>query len=1106
VRVAYYSPLPPERSGIADYSALLLPSLERLIDVDVVRRGRTRPVAADVALYHVGNDPESHGWIVDALRRRPGVVVLHDFVLHHLVAGLTIGRKDGPGYLAAMERDSGVPGRLLAHGVLDGRVPPPWETRPDEFPLAGEVLGSASGLVVHSHYVEGLAREAGYGGPVWRIPHPAWPMQGVAPAPVEGRPVFGCFGHINSSKRIPQLLEAFATVRRHHPNAKLLLVGPASPRFDAKRLVGEGVERIDWVDEQRLWSLMASCDACVSLRAPTMGETSGSVIRALSLGRPLVVSELGWFTELPDSVALKVPVDDDEIAALAAALELLASSEPTQLAMSEAALAYVHREHDLSGVAEQYVAALEEAAGGTIVADAVVSEVAQAAAEIGLGPGTAFSAELAERLDEVGLALNGRPEPAPPIPRSRLARVPPWVWLAALVVFSAAFRYGLSRRVVAPWIMVDELIYSELAKSFAATGHFLIRDVHHGAYGVVYPVLISPAWRAFGSVPDAYAAAKTIGSVLMSLAAIPVYFLARRLLSPLWSLLAAALAIAVPSMMYTGTLMTETVFYPIFVCVALALVLALERPTVARQLVLLAVCLLAFLTRSQAIVLVPAVATAPLLLAWLDRRRVLRVVREFRVVYAIFVVAVLGALVFELARGKSPLDVLGAYSATGDASYHADQVLKWLLYHVSELDLYLGIVPFAAVLLLTAVARTLDRPLRVFLAATLPLSAWLLLEVAAFASALSPRVEERNMFYVAPLFLIALLAWIERGMPRPARAAAVAAILAAALPGALPYHQLIDTSAEADTLALLPLWWVQDAIVNPNTIGVVVVVAAAALALVFLTVSPRYALVLPALVFLWFVFATERIERFDHGFAKASVGALFQGMTTSRRDWIDAAVGRDASVAFVYSGRDPTLQPLPLWENEFFNRSVGPVYYLRQPSMGGLPETHVGQSADGVLLLPNDASLRSRYVLTDTSVPLAGKVIGLDEVRGLVLRRTPDGLVAIASRVSGTYPDGWSGRHVTYTRLRCRGGGVTATIASDARLFPRPQTVTAAGRTVTFAPGDVGRLTVPLKPRDGVCRVTFTVSPTAVPALARPGSTDARRLGARFAGFTYHAP
>src|SRR3954467_11190761 len=175
MKVAYFSPLPPSTSGIADYSALLLPALERRVEVEVVRPGRTRPVSdADVSLYHVGNDPDSHGWIVDALRRRPGVVVLHDFVLHHLVAGLTIGRKDGPAYLAAMERDAGVPGRLLAHGVLDGRVPPPWETRPQEFPLAGEVLGSATALIVHSRYVEEQARDA-FDGPIRRIPHPAWP-------------------------------------------------------------------------------------------------------------------------------------------------------------------------------------------------------------------------------------------------------------------------------------------------------------------------------------------------------------------------------------------------------------------------------------------------------------------------------------------------------------------------------------------------------------------------------------------------------------------------------------------------------------------------------------------------------------------------------------------------------------------------------------------------------------------------------------------------------------------------------------------------------------------------------------------------------------------
>jgi glycosyltransferase involved in cell wall biosynthesis len=1099
VRVSYYSPLPPERSGIADYSALLLPTLERLVEIAVVRRGRTRPVAADVALYHVGNDPEAHGWIVDALKRRPGVVVLHDLVLHHLVAGLTIGRKDGHGYLAAMEREAGIPGRLLAHGVLDGRVSPPWETRPDEFPLAGEVLANATGLIVHSHYVEDRVLEAGYHGPIWRIEHPAWPAAEVLPMQIEGRPLFGCFGHLNASKRIPQLVEAFGLVRKRHPSAKLLLVGSASPGFDAERFAAEGIERIGYVEEQQLWSLMAACDACISLRSPTMGETSGSAIRALSLGRPLVVSDLGWFAELPDDVALKVPVDEDEIPSLATALELLASSEATQLAMSDATRAYVRREHDLGRVAENYAAALEEAAGGTTVADAVVAEVAQAAAEIGIEPGTPFAAELAGRLDDVGLARNGRPEPAPPPQRSPLARVPVWAWLAGLVVFSAVFRYGLSRRVVAPWIMVDELIYSELAKSFAQTGHFLIRDVHHGAYGVVYPVLIAPAWRVFGSVQDAYAAAKTIGSVLMSLTAIPVYFLARRVMTSIPSLLAALLAVAVPSLMYTGTLMTETVFYPLFACVALALVLALERPTIQRQLVLLGLCALAFLTRSQAIVLLPAVATAPLLLAWLDRRR-LRMLADFRVLYAALAAAVVAVLVVQLARGHSPYDVLGSYSVTGHATYRPDQVLKWVIFHVAELDLYVGIAPFAALLLLTFVARSLDRPLRVFLAAALPLTAWLLLEVGAFASALSPRIQERNLFYVAPLFLIALLAWIERGMPRPPRAAATAAVLAAALPGAIPYHRLIDTSAESDTLALLPLWWLQETIVGLDTIPVVVVAAAAAIGLLFFSISARYALVLPAVVLLWFAFATERIERFDHGFPKASVGALYQGITAPQRDWIDAAVGRDADVAFVYSGKDPTHHPDTLWENEFFNRSIGPVYDLRQPSMGGLPETQVSQRTDGVLLA-DGKPVRHAYVLSEESVPLAGTVVARDEGKGMTLRRT-DGLVRIGYRVRGLYPnDTWSGKRVTYTRLRCAGGAVTALLSRDANLVSRPQTVRADGRSVTFGSSDVATLTVPLRPRDGVCVATFTVSPTAV-----PGPADPRVLGVHFLEFRYAVP
>jgi glycosyltransferase involved in cell wall biosynthesis len=400
MRVAYYSPLPPSRSGIADYSALLLPALAERVEVVVARPGRfRRGPKADVALYHVGNDAEAHGWIVEALRRRPGVVVLHDFVLHHLVVGLTFGRGDMAGYLSAMEREAGLVGRLLGYAVLDNKIPPLWETRPEDFPMAGEVLQLATGVIVHSRYVERRAREVGFEGPIRRIPHPAWPAPAVEAAPVEGSPLFGCFGNLTDGKRVPQLLRAFERVRARQPGARLLLVGAASARLRSLELP-EGVIREDHVDEERLWALMKACDAVVSLRWPTMGETSGTAIRALGLGKPLVVSDVGWFSELPDQAVLKVPVDEREEETLAAALETLAD-EGTRGAMGAAALELVEREHRLDRVAEGYVAALEELSGGPAVEEQVLREVARAAAEVGIRGDDA--AVLAARLREVGL-------------------------------------------------------------------------------------------------------------------------------------------------------------------------------------------------------------------------------------------------------------------------------------------------------------------------------------------------------------------------------------------------------------------------------------------------------------------------------------------------------------------------------------------------------------------------------------------------------------------------------------------------------------------------------------------------------------------------------
>ena len=358
-RVAYYSPMPPERSGIADYSALLLPALTQRIDVEVAPRGKRAD--GDLALYHVGNDPEVHGWIVRQLRREPGIVVLHDFVLHHLVASLTLGRKDKAGYLAALERDSGIAGRLLGLGVIDGCVPPLWEVRPEDFPLCDVVLERATGVIVHSRYVEERVRDRGYDRPLWRIPHPAWPAPVARSERPRGELVLGAFGKVNDTKRLPQLLEAFARFRDLHPSARLQLVGAAAAG-GARHGREDGVVREGYVDEHRLWTLMSGVDAVISLRSPTMGETSGTAIRALSLGKPLLVSDVGWFSELPDDVALKVAPGDGEVERLVVALETLC--DPAVRERMAASARDLAGEHDVERVADLYAAVLQEAAGG----------------------------------------------------------------------------------------------------------------------------------------------------------------------------------------------------------------------------------------------------------------------------------------------------------------------------------------------------------------------------------------------------------------------------------------------------------------------------------------------------------------------------------------------------------------------------------------------------------------------------------------------------------------------------------------------------------------------------------------------------------------------
>ena len=554
--------------------------------------------------------------------------------------------------------------------------------------------------------------------------------------------------------------------------------------------------------------------------------------------------------------------------------------------------------------------------------------------------------------------------------------------------------------------------------------------------------------------------------------------------------------------------MTENLFYPLFLTFTLVLVLVLERPTVLRVVLLLVLLGLAFATRVQAAALAPAIVLAPVVLALFEGRGVRSTASRYRALYGIVLAAGVALLVVQLAAGRSLQDLLGAYSPVGDAGYELGDTLRYLWWHVAEFSLYVLVIPLAATIVLVGLARSLDARLQAFLAATVALAICVVPVVAAFASVFSDRIQERNMFYLAPLFCIALLAWIERGAPRPRALVVGAAAASALLVAAIPYDRFITTSALTDTLMLLPLWSVQDRI-GSDWIRLAAFALAVGLAAAYVLVPRRYALALPLAVLGLWILAIRPIWWGAHGFERASLGALFQGIRTADRDWVDQALPAGTEAAFIWSGRTDRLT---VNQNEFFNRGVGPVYYIAGPTPGGLPESEIRIDPDtGLVTFPDGTAVSDEFVIADSSFEPDGDAMASDKGWGITLWRVNPPLVS-AVRVDGLYPnDTWSGRTVTYTRRRCEPGRLAVDVASDPSLFSGPSTIVArsngsvVGR-LRFGPLGPARLSVPVEPEPGTteCRVVFTVSPTAIPEEVTGGENpDDRELGAHFNRFVY---
>ncbi len=380
MRIAYFSPLPPQRSGIADYSGELIPHLARLIgltlfvpnpeEVDKAIAGQfdVRSYAQyeaqhhefDLALYHIGNS-EYHDDISRLALEAPGVVVLHDFNLHHAAALRTIGQGDRFAYAREMGYERGAAGVRRAMATRYSVEPPLFEN-----PLNGRLLDASLGVIVHSRYTAQLVARQAYRGPVSIIPALIAPIPGRSRRRELNLPddavLYGSFGLISKEKQVLESLHALRHLRQEMPNAYYLLVGnivkglPVEETIhdlglqDAVHYVGYAANLSDFVD----W--IHTADVVINLRNPTVGETSAAALRAMAAGKPLIVNDDGWYREIPSAAAVKVPPGNE--GALLDAMLLTGRSDAERQRMGNAGLKFTCEVCLPEKVAEEYALAL----------------------------------------------------------------------------------------------------------------------------------------------------------------------------------------------------------------------------------------------------------------------------------------------------------------------------------------------------------------------------------------------------------------------------------------------------------------------------------------------------------------------------------------------------------------------------------------------------------------------------------------------------------------------------------------------------------------------------------------------------------------------------
>ena len=387
MKIAYFSPLNPIKSGVSDYSEELLEYLGGYGRIDLFIDDY-KPTSSwiyehfniynfrrifenhgkndhDVNIYHIGNN-DNHSYIYSVCQQYPGVVVLHEPMLHHFVFSQTVGNNRIRDYLRELDYCYKAERSQIVKVTLEERDENAWY----DYPLVDRIVDSSLGVIVHSEYARAKVLDVNPNARVKKILHHWAPQKADHERSPElireilgFRPdefLIGSMGYINSSKRIDVFLRVMAKAKALGYPVKLLLVGKMLSGMDVPRWIEDlGLEQdvlvAGFVDTMTFGEYLNVPDMFVALRHPSAGETSGSVIKMMGAGKPVMLSNEYAFSEFPDDCCIKIPIGPDEEDQLLERLIYYIENPDERRALGERSKAYIMKQHDIQDAARGYI-------------------------------------------------------------------------------------------------------------------------------------------------------------------------------------------------------------------------------------------------------------------------------------------------------------------------------------------------------------------------------------------------------------------------------------------------------------------------------------------------------------------------------------------------------------------------------------------------------------------------------------------------------------------------------------------------------------------------------------------------------------------------------